>query len=91
MLFAALISAVAWDYFFVSPRMSFAVLDFDDILLLGIYFVVALIAGQLTTYIRSMRSCRRSGAPPNAVRHRIPRAQDAALRAALGLGEGGHR
>jgi K+-sensing histidine kinase KdpD len=51
-LFAALLSAFAWDYFFVSPRMSFAVLDFDDTLLLGIYFVVALVAGQLTTYIR---------------------------------------
>jgi len=51
-LFAAVISAVAWDYFFVSPKMSFAVLRFDDSLLLGVYFVVALVAGQLTTYIR---------------------------------------
>jgi K+-sensing histidine kinase KdpD len=51
-LFAAVISALAWDYFFVSPRMSFAVLRLDDMLLLGTYFVVAIIAGQLTTYIR---------------------------------------
>jgi K+-sensing histidine kinase KdpD len=51
-LFAAVVSAMAWDYFFVSPRMSFAVLRFDDMLLLGTYFVVAIIAGQLTTYIR---------------------------------------
>jgi K+-sensing histidine kinase KdpD len=51
-LFAAVVSALAWDYFFVSPRMSFAVLRLDDMLLLGTYFVVAIIAGQLTTYIR---------------------------------------
>jgi len=51
-LFAAVVSALAWDYFYVSPRMSFAVLRFDDVLLLGTYFVVAIIAGQLTTYIR---------------------------------------
>lgn len=52
MIFAAVVSALAWDYFFVSPRMSFAVLHVDDMLLLGTYFVVAIIAGQLTTYIR---------------------------------------
>lgn len=51
-LFAAVVSALAWDFFFVSPRMSFAVLRLDDALLLGTYFVVAIIAGQLTTYIR---------------------------------------
>jgi K+-sensing histidine kinase KdpD len=51
-LAAAVVSALAWDYFFVSPRMSFAVLRLDDMLLLGTYFVVAIIAGQLTTYIR---------------------------------------
>lgn len=51
-LFAAVVSALAWDYFFVTPRMSLAVLHLDDALLLGTYFVVAIIAGQLTTYIR---------------------------------------
>jgi K+-sensing histidine kinase KdpD len=52
MLFAAVASALAWDFFFVTPRMSFAVLRIDDMLLLGTYFVVAIIAGQLTSYIR---------------------------------------
>jgi two-component system, OmpR family, sensor histidine kinase KdpD len=51
-LVAAVVSALAWDYFYVSPRMSFSVLRLDDMLLLGTYFVVAIIAGQLTTYIR---------------------------------------
>ena len=52
-LFAAVVSALAWNYVFMPPRMSFSVLEFDDGILLGIYFVVAIIAGQLTTRIRA--------------------------------------
>ena len=52
-LFAAVLSAVVWNYVFMPPRMSFSVLDFDDGILLGIYFVVAIIAGQLTARIRA--------------------------------------
>jgi two-component system sensor histidine kinase KdpD len=51
-LFAAVVSAAAWDYFFVTPRMSFAMVRADDALLVGTYFVVAIIAGQLTNYSR---------------------------------------
>jgi K+-sensing histidine kinase KdpD len=52
-LFAAIVSAVAWNYVFIPPRLSFSVIDFDDSILLGVYFVVALIAGQLTARIRA--------------------------------------
>ena len=52
-LFAAVLSALVWNYVFMPPRMSFSVLDFDDGMLLGIYFVVAIIAGQLTARIRA--------------------------------------
>jgi two-component system sensor histidine kinase KdpD len=52
MIFAAVVSALAWDFFFVTPRMSLAVLRIDDMLMLGTYFVVAILTGQLTTYIR---------------------------------------
>ncbi|MFA5056668.1 MAG: ATP-binding protein [Opitutaceae bacterium] len=50
---AAIISAVAWNYVIVPPRLSFSVLDFEDAMMLGTYFVVALITGQLTTRIRA--------------------------------------
>jgi two-component system sensor histidine kinase KdpD len=55
-LFAAVVSAAAWDYFFMTPRLSFAILRADDVLLVGTYFVVALIAGQLTSYTRKHAS-----------------------------------
>ena len=54
-LFAAVVSAVAWNFVFIPPHLSFTVLDFDDALLLGIYFVVALTAGQLTARIRAQQ------------------------------------
>jgi two-component system sensor histidine kinase KdpD len=50
---AAVVSGVAWNYVFIPPQLSFSVLEFDDALLLGTFFVVALIGGQLTGRIRA--------------------------------------
>jgi two-component system sensor histidine kinase KdpD len=47
-LTAAIASAAAWDFVFVPPRLSFTMAHMDDCLLLGSYFVVALIGTQLT-------------------------------------------
>jgi K+-sensing histidine kinase KdpD len=58
-LFAAIVSAVVWNYVFMPPRLSFSVLEFDDGVLLGIYLVVALIAGQLTARIRAQERFER--------------------------------
>ncbi|HVU24223.1 MAG TPA: ATP-binding protein [Opitutus sp.] len=52
-LAAAVLSVVAWSYVFIPPRLSFAVIESDDGLLLGTYLVVALVAGQLTARIRA--------------------------------------
>jgi K+-sensing histidine kinase KdpD len=46
-LFAAVLSALAWNFFFVPPRLSFSTLHFDETLLLATYFVAAIIGGQL--------------------------------------------
>src|SRR5258707_126204 len=54
-LVAAVVSALAWDYAFIPPQLSFSLLDFDESLLLGTYIVVALTAGQLTTRIREQQ------------------------------------
>ncbi len=47
-LAGAVVSSLAWNFFFVPPRLSFSVLRFDESLLLVTYFVVALIGSQLT-------------------------------------------
>jgi two-component system sensor histidine kinase KdpD len=47
-LAAAVLSSVAWNFFFVPPRLSFSVVHFDESLLLVTFFAVALIGSQLT-------------------------------------------
>jgi two-component system sensor histidine kinase KdpD len=56
---AAVVSGLVWNFVFIPPRLSFHVIDFDDCLLLGTYFVVALIAGQLTAFIRTQERTER--------------------------------
>jgi two-component system sensor histidine kinase KdpD len=52
-LLAGVLSAFAWEYIFIPPHFSFAINSFQDSLLFGIYFVVSLVAGQLTAQIRA--------------------------------------
>jgi len=52
-LFAAVLSAFAWDFLFVPPRYSFHIADLYDKITLATYFVVALVIGQLTARLRT--------------------------------------
>jgi two-component system, OmpR family, sensor histidine kinase KdpD len=58
-LLAASLSAVVWDYFFLPPVFAFRVSHFEDALLLVMYFLVAIILGQLTTRIRAQQEAER--------------------------------
>jgi two-component system, OmpR family, sensor histidine kinase KdpD len=59
-LLAASLSAVVWDYFFLPPVFAFRVSHFEDVLLLVMYFLVAIILGQLTTRIRAQQEAERN-------------------------------
>jgi two-component system sensor histidine kinase KdpD len=52
-LLAGVLSAFAWEYIFIPPHFSFAINSLQDRLLFGTYFVVSLVAGQLTARIRA--------------------------------------
>ncbi|HWZ95846.1 MAG TPA: DUF4118 domain-containing protein [Opitutaceae bacterium] len=52
-LMAGILSAFAWEYIFIPPHFSFAINSLQDGLLFGTYFVVSLVAGQLTAQIRA--------------------------------------
>jgi two-component system sensor histidine kinase KdpD len=52
-LMAGMLSAFAWEYVFIPPHFSFAINSLQDRLLFGTYFVVSLVAGQLTAQIRA--------------------------------------
>jgi two-component system sensor histidine kinase KdpD len=52
-LVAGIASALIWDYFFIPPIFTFIITKLEDKVLFGIYFVVAIITGQLTARIRA--------------------------------------
>jgi K+-sensing histidine kinase KdpD len=52
-LLAAILSAASWDFFTIPPRLSFTVLDADDVAMLAAYIVVALIVSELAAQIRA--------------------------------------
>ena len=51
-LFAATTSALIWDYFFIPPQFTFLIQKPLDILLLILFFIVALVNGTLTSRVR---------------------------------------
>src|SRR5205085_10081227 len=59
-LAAAALSALSWDYFFLPPVLAFRVSHFEDAMLLGMYFVMALVLGRLTARIRAQQDAERA-------------------------------
>ncbi len=51
-LTAAVLSALVWDYFFIPPHFTFTAGSAEDTLMLGMYFIIALLNGVLTARIR---------------------------------------
>jgi len=49
---SAAMSTLVWDYFFIPPKMTFAITNSEDFLMCIAFFVVALITGFLTNRIR---------------------------------------
>jgi len=51
-IFAALISAICWDFFFIPPRFTFHIARLEDILTFVMFFFVAIVNGVLTSKVR---------------------------------------
>lgn len=52
-LVAGVASALVWNFLFIPPLFTFVIAKFEDGMMFGTYFIVALIAGQLTARIRA--------------------------------------
>jgi two-component system sensor histidine kinase KdpD len=50
---AAALSAIFWDFFFIPPLFTFSISHPSDVLLVSLYFIVALVSGTLTSRIRT--------------------------------------
>ena len=57
--FAATLSALLWNFFFLPPRYTFYITSFQDGMMFTMYFVVALVLGQLTARIRAQQTAER--------------------------------
>jgi K+-sensing histidine kinase KdpD len=51
-LLAATMSALVWNFFFIPPHHTFQIDKTDDILIFGLFFIIALVNGVLTTRVR---------------------------------------
>jgi two-component system sensor histidine kinase KdpD len=58
-LAAGALSALAWDYFFLPPRFTLIIAKVEDGFLFGLYFVVAIVLGQLVARIRAQEQAER--------------------------------
>ena len=58
-LVSATLSAFIWDFFFIPPRYNFHVSNTEDLILLIMYFVIAMISAVLTYKIRQMEKAAR--------------------------------
>jgi two-component system, OmpR family, sensor histidine kinase KdpD len=58
-LLAAALSAICWDYFFIPPVLTFYVRQPEDVMMLGMYFVVALGMGELNARFRNQEKAER--------------------------------
>jgi two-component system sensor histidine kinase KdpD len=58
-LFAGAASALAWNYFFLPPRFTFVITSTEDGCLFVLYFVVAIVLGQLVARIRAQELAER--------------------------------
>ena len=55
MILAGALSALSWDYLFIPPLFTFNISRLEDGILCVAYFVVAIIAGQLTSRVRAQQ------------------------------------
>ncbi len=58
-LVAAAVSALSCDYFFLPPAFAFRLSHLEDVMLLAMYFFVALVLGHLTARLRAQEAGER--------------------------------
>jgi two-component system sensor histidine kinase KdpD len=58
-LVAATVSALVWNYFFLPPIYTLYIHSFEDAMMFGMYFVIAIVLGQLIARIRSQEKAER--------------------------------
>ncbi|MFH2142792.1 MAG: DUF4118 domain-containing protein [Bacteroidota bacterium] len=58
-LLASTLSALVWNFFFIPPHYTFHIDKVEDILMFGMFFIIALLNGVLTTRVRRQEQLAR--------------------------------
>jgi K+-sensing histidine kinase KdpD len=58
-LLAATLSALVWNFLFIPPHWTFHIDKTEDILIFGLFFIIALVNGVLTTRVRRQEKVAR--------------------------------
>jgi len=56
---ASTVAAIIWNYFFIPPHLTFHIDKTEDILIFGLFFIIALINGVMHTRIRNQEKITR--------------------------------
>ncbi|MDP9005223.1 MAG: DUF4118 domain-containing protein, partial [Verrucomicrobiota bacterium] len=73
-LFLAALSAFLWDFLFIPPRFTFYVTHLHDVMMLGAYFVIALVIGHLASQLREREQSERRREERATALYRLTRA-----------------
>jgi two-component system, OmpR family, sensor histidine kinase KdpD len=73
-LFLAALSAALWDFLFIPPRFTFYIGHFQDAMMFGAYFVIALVVGNLTSRLREREQTERRGQERSTALYRLTKA-----------------
>ncbi|MBN2348695.1 MAG: DUF4118 domain-containing protein [Bacteroidales bacterium] len=58
-LLASTLSALVWNYFFIPPHYTFHIEKTEDLLIFGLFFIIVLVNGVLTTRVRRQEKSAR--------------------------------
>ena len=78
-LLMATVSAIAWDYFFIPPQFTLHIEKIEDMVMFGMFFIVAISMGSLTSRLREREQAERNRQRQTAALLRVT--QSAALAA----------
>jgi two-component system, OmpR family, sensor histidine kinase KdpD len=57
--FLAALSALLWNFLFIPPRFTFYISKFEDFMMFGAYFVIAIVIGHLATKLHEREQAER--------------------------------
>ena len=72
--FLAALSALLWNFLFIPPRFTFYINKFEDFMMFGAYFIIAVVIGHLATQLREREQAERRREERATALYRLTRA-----------------